>query len=119
MLCLLVGTVELALFCFCGLLYTGRNSVSGFELGGHNDVVDGDVNELDKETKESQNGQTKDGCEGCDLVFCSVGALAVVEEDDAALSEVAQRSQQLLDLIHLVAFLFACVTRGKDKEKSK
>ena len=75
-------------------------SAVDFILGSDNDVVDGDVDELDKETDESHQREP-DGCGNRDLLeLLPVWLGASLDQSDGVLAELFEGLELSGDLVH-------------------
>merc|ERR1712137_989551 len=88
-------------FCFLYPLspFQVSLSLSSF-LRSHNDVVDGNVDELDEEADESHDGEADGGGHGNLLELFPVWLCAFLYETDGILGELPGRVNQLHNLIH-------------------
>ena len=69
-------------------------------LGADNNVVDWDVNQLDKESDESHDGEA-DSCSHCDLLeLLSVRLRATFDQTNGILGKLPQGLDVLSNLIH-------------------
>merc|ERR1719412_3346736 len=70
-------------------------------LGSDNDIVDGDVDELDEESDESHQREA-DGCGNSDLLeLLPVGLGASLLQTHRVLAELSEGLQLSCDLVHL------------------
>lgn len=73
----------------------------------HNDVVDGDVDELDEEANEAHDAETDGGGERDLLEFLSVGLGALLDESIRVLEELLAWLDDFVDLVHLLQVYLA------------
>lgn len=81
------------------------------DLTAHNDIVDGDVDEFDKETDETHDGKSNSCCHGDLLELFSIWLCASFYESDRVFNELSARFNELHYLIHDVW----AVSREKQK----
>jgi len=73
---------------------------SNLPLRAHNNVVDGNVDELDEEANEAHDGKTYRCCHGNLLVLLPVGLCAALHQSDGIFGELAEWVHELVNLIH-------------------
>jgi len=71
-----------------------------YKLNSDDDVVDGDVDQLDKESDESHDGETNDCGKSNFLEFLSVGLCAFGHKTGTVLSELDKGDCGLLKDFH-------------------
>lgn len=70
-------------------------------LGAHDDVVDGDVYQLDEKADEAHDAEADCGGNGDFLELLAVGLGAALHQTDRVLGEGASRLGELNNLIHV------------------
>lgn len=69
-------------------------------LGAHDDVVDGNVYQLDEEADEAHDAEANGGGDGNLLELLAVGLGAALHQADRVLGEGASRLGELNNLVH-------------------
>lgn len=90
------------MFAFSPSSFPAAAGLFGFTAGSttNNDVVDGDVDEFDKESNEAHDGKSNCCCHGNLLEFFSIWLCASFDESDGVLDELPAGLHELHDLIH-------------------
>lgn len=81
-------------------------------LRADDDVVDGNVDQFDKEADEAHDGESNSGSNSNLLEFFLVGLGAPLDQPDGILGELLHRFDGLNDLIHGL-FLELCEDEGR------
>ena len=81
-------------------------------LRADDDVVDGNVDELDEETNEAHDGESDGGGHRDLLVLLPVGFGAALHQPDRVLGELTQRIHVQIHLVH-----FEPIKPAKNTEK--
>merc|ERR1712142_336472 len=97
----------------------GGREVTGRSLRSHDDVVDGDVDEFDKEADESHDGEPNGGRNRNLLELFSVWLCAPLDQSDGVLGELLEGVDELHDLIHLDVVLELFGLQASEITKSR
>lgn len=83
-------------------------------LRAHDDIVDGDVYQLNEEADEAHDAEAHSSGDGDLLELLAVGLGAPLDQADRVLGEGASRLGKLNNLVHVLSDIWDSATKAKE-----